>query len=127
MVIVKVYRGSEIRRFYIEAGTTFAQLQKLLVKLFRLRKEDAVTINYCDRDGDVAQLSSDAELQAALKHLGEQDTWKLQILVQLKPEVNHWPPIQPNSFWWDWIPFHWHVATRAPKDLFESLWNNQYD
>ena len=65
--------------------------------------------------------------RAALKHLGEQDTWKLQILVQLKPEVDYRRPIQPNSSWWNWNRFHMHVATRAPKGLFNSLWNTEYD
>ena len=77
MVQIKAYRGSEIRRFDIEAGTTFAQLKELVFNLFGLSKEDTVTINYCDRDGDIVRLSSDAELQTAVKHLGDQDTWKL--------------------------------------------------
>ena len=128
MVKVKAYRGSEIRRFDIEAGATFAQLQELIVRLFGLRKEDAVTINYCDMDGDVVRLSSDAELQAAFKHLGEQDTWKLQILVQRKQEVDHRPPTQDDlTSWWDWNPFHVHIATRAPslRGLFaDSFWND---
>ena len=90
MVKVKAYfeaalEVSEIRRFEIEAGTTFAQLQELVVKLSGLRKEDLmiieVIINYFDKDGYVVWLSSDAELQIALKYLGEQDTWKLKILV----------------------------------------------
>ena len=77
MVQIKAYRGSEIRRFDIEAGTTFAQLQELVSSLFGLSKEDAVAINYCDKDGDVVRLSSDAELQTAFRHLGDQATWKL--------------------------------------------------
>ena len=87
MVQIKAYRGSEIRRFEIEAGTTFAQLKELVTNLFGLSKEDTVTINYCDRDGDIVRLSSDAELQTALNHLGEQDTWKLQVVVQHRQEV----------------------------------------
>ena len=114
MVKVKAYRGSEIRRFDIEAGATFAQLQELVVRLFGL-KEDAVTINYCDTDGDMVWLLTNTELQTAFKHLGEQDTWKLQIKVQLKQEVDHRPPTQADSSWWDWNPFHIHVATRAPS------------
>ena len=87
MMQMKAYRGSEIRRFDIEAGTTFPQLKELVFNLFGLSKEDTVTINYCDRDGDIVRLSSDAELQTAVKHLGDQDTWKLQVVVQRKQEV----------------------------------------
>ena len=100
MVQIKAYRGSEIRRFDIEAGTTFAQLKELVSSLFGLSKEDTVAINYYDRDGDVVRLSSDAELQTALKHLGEQDTWKLQILVQ-REQQRRSPAQTDSASWWD--------------------------
>ena len=125
MVQIKVYRGSEIRRFDIEAGTTFAQLKELVISLFGLSKEDTVVINYCDRDGDIVRLSSDAELQTALKHLGEQDTWKLQVVVQHKQEVQQRSPAQTDSIsWWDWNPFRLHFVTPSRRSLFDSLWGD---
>ena len=111
MVHIKAYRGSEIRRFEIDPGTTFAQLKELVSKLFGLGEEDTVTINYCDRDGDVIRLSSDTELQTALRHLGEEDTWKLQIIVEHKLQQQQQPHhVAPRAAasWWDWDPFHWH-------------------
>ena len=122
MVQIKAYRGSEIRRFDIEAGTTFAQLQELVSSLFGLSKEDAVAINYCDKDGDVVRLSSDAELQTALRHLGDQDTWKLQVLVQRKQAQQG----QVTQSWWDWNPFV-HFTAREPsrRGPFDSLWDDE--
>lgn len=107
MVHIKAYKGSEIRRFEIEPATTFAQLKELVVNLFGIGEDYTVTINYCDRDGDVIRLSSDGELQTALKHLGEEDTWKLQIVVQHKEPPQHAAPRAATS-WWDWDPFHLH-------------------
>ena len=104
---IKAYRGSEIRRFEIDPATTFASLKELVSKLFGLGEDDAVTINYCDRDGDVIRLSSDPELQTALRHLGEEDTWKLQIVVEHK-EQPHPPAPRAATSWWDWDPFHLH-------------------
>ena len=67
-------------------------------------------------------------MQTALKYLGEQDTWNLEILVQLKPEVDY--RREPILSWWNWNHFYTlctHVAARAaPKGLFNSLWNNEY-
>ena len=124
MVQIKAYRGSEIRRFDIETGTTFAQLKELVISLFGLNKEDTVAINYCDRDGDIVRLSSDGELQTALKHLGDQDTWKLQVVVQRKQEVQR-PPAQTDSLsWWDWNPFHVHLATPSQRGLFDSIFDD---
>ena len=106
MVHIKAYRGSEIRRFEIDPATTFAALKDLVTNLFGIGEEDTVNINYCDRDGDVIRLSSDGELQTALRHLGEEETWKLQVVVE------HKEPPQPASraatSWWDWDPFHLH-------------------
>ena len=51
----------------------------------------------------------------------------MQILIQRKQEVSDQrPPTQADSSWWDWNPFHIHVATRPPsqRSLFDSLWNN---
>ena len=107
MVHIKAYKGSEIRRFEIDPSSTFAQLKELVVKLFGLGEDDTVTINYCDRDGDVIRLSSDGELQTALRHLGEEDTWKLQVVVQHKEPPQHAAPRAAAS-WWDWDPFHLH-------------------
>ena len=73
------------------------------LKLFGLTQEDTVTINYFDKDGDIIRLSSDGELQTALKHLGEDDTWKLQVTVSHKQpamEVHnpHMQVYQPAQF-----------------------------
>ena len=126
MVQIKAYRGSEIRRFDIEVGTTFAQLKELVTNLFGLSKEDTVTINYCDRDGDIVRLSSDAELQTAIKHLGDQDTWKLQVVVQRKQEVQRQAQTDSTS-WWDWNPFHMHFTIPSSRrGLFDSLWDDDY-
>ena len=107
MVKIKAYSHSEICRFDIEAGTKFTQLQELVVRLFGLSKKDTMTINYCDRNGDVVSLLSDVELWTALK---EQNVWKLQILVQGKEEVHH----QPTP-WWDWSLYSMHIVTCTPS------------
>ena len=104
---IKAYRGSEIRRFEIDPATTFAALKELVTNLFGIGEDDAVAINYCDRDGDVIRLSSDAELQTALRHLGEEDTWKLQVIVEHKEPPKPAAPRAATS-WWDWDPFHLH-------------------
>lgn len=74
MVQVKACRGSEIRRFEIESGTTFVKLKRSIYTLFGLNEEDVTCINYCDREEDIVMLSSDTELQSAFTHLGEEDT-----------------------------------------------------
>ena len=122
MVLVKAYSHSEIRSFDIEAEATFAQLQQLVVRQFGLSKEVEVTIDHCDRDGNVVSLSSDLELRTALN---KQDVWNLQILVQRKEEVHH--RLTPL---WDWGPFNMHDATREPfrrGGFFDSVWNNADD
>ena len=129
MVQIKAYRGSEIRRFDIEAGTTFDQLREIVGNLFSISKEDTVTISYCDRDGDIVRLSSDGEFQTALKHLGDQDTWKLQVVVQRKQEAQQRASQQSEAAsWWDWNPFHIHFGTLEPsrKGLFDSLWDDDF-
>jgi len=130
MVHIKAYRGSEIRRFDIDPGTTFAQLKELVSKLFGLSKDTTVAINYCDRDGDLVKLSSDAELQTALKHLGDQDTWRLQIVVQYKQETQQRAPTQDDAAsWWDWNPFHIHFGVVEPfrqRSLFDSFWDDDF-
>ena len=130
MVQIKAYRGSEIRRFDIEAGTTFDQLRELVGNLFGINKEDTIALNYCDRDGDIISMSSDGELKTALKHLGEQDTWKLQVVVeQRKREAQRQPSKrgEPAS-WWDWNPFLIHFAIREPprRSLLDSLWDDNF-
>ena len=145
MVHIKAYKGSEIRRFEIDPGTTFAQLNEAVYKLFGLTEDDSAAISYCDRDGDVIRLSSDGELQTALKHLGEDDTWKLQVAVSHKhhphpaahhpshyPHHHHYMQAhQPATSWWDLNPFHMHHSVRDPfrgglmDSLFgHSLWND---
>jgi len=137
MVHIKAYKGSEIRRFEIDAGTTFAQLHDMVFKLFGFTEDDTVAVSYCDRDGDVVRLSSDGELQTALKHLGEDDTWKLQITVTHKHHPHphyhhhHMQAHQPATSWWDWNPFHVHHSVRDPfrgglmDSLFgQSLWDD---
>ena len=114
MVQIKAYRGSEIRRFEIAAEASFAQLKELVTNLFGINAEDTVVINYCDREGDIVGLSSDAELQTALKHLGEEDTWKLQVLVQHKQEQRGQNQTETAS-WWNWNPFHIHFRTLEPS------------
>ena len=89
MIHVKAYRGSEIRRFEIESGTTFVQLKKSVCTLFGLSEEDLISISYCDREKDVVALSSDLELHSAFKHLGEDDTWKLLIVEKQREERDH--------------------------------------
>ena len=84
MVHIKAYKGSEICHFEIEPGTTFVQLKDLILQLFGLSQDNTVLVNYCDKDRDMIRLSSDAELQTALRHLGEDETWKLQIIVEQK-------------------------------------------
>ena len=113
MVHVKAYKGSEIRRFEIDSKATFAELKELVHNLFNILQDDTVIVNYCDRDGDLIRLSSDAELQTALNHLGEEDTWKLQIVVEHKQQPQHHHHIGAPSrgaagSWWDWDPFHLH-------------------
>jgi len=127
MVHIKAYRGSEIRRFDFDSSGTFSQLTEQVVKLFGLTDKDTIFINYCDRDGDIVKLSSDAELQTALKHLGEEDTWKLQIVVEQKQQLQAQPD-HPHFSWWD--PFSSLIS--LPREglldsLFEdSLWSDNY-
>lgn len=102
MIQVKAYRGSEIRRFEIESGTTFAQLKKSVCSLFGLNKEDLISINYCDREEDVVVLSSDLELRSAFKHLGEENTWKL-LIVEKQQERDHQPKVLS---WRNFGPFN---------------------
>ena len=149
MVHVKAYKGSEIRRFEINPSSTFASLKELVAKLFSLGEDDTVKINYCDRDGDVIRLSSDVELQTALRHLGEEDTWKLQVVVEHreKEQPQAAAPRAAASWWdrgWDWDPFHlqggsqhpYHVISHHPHypsqqrggvfdNLFGSLWDDE--
>ena len=139
MVHIKAYKGSEIRRLEVEQGATFAQLKNLILQLFGLSQENTVLINYCDKDGDIIRLSSDAELQTALRHLGEDETWKLQIVVEQKhqqqsvqPQAHHLHPTVAT--WWDWNPFHLHHSVRDPfghERLLDStfglsLWNDPF-
>ena len=103
MVHIKAYKDSEIRRFEFNPSGTFVQLTELVHKLFGLSEKDTAAINYCDRDGDIVRLSSDAELQTALRHLGEEDTWKLQIAVEQNQQQRQ-PRVQlvyPNFSLWD--------------------------
>ena len=124
MVHIKAYRGSEIHRFDIDSGTTkqtFAQLKDLVSKLFGLSEDDTVAINYCDRDGDVVRLSSDSELQTALKHLNEEDTLKLQIVVDPKQQV-HRSPLGAAMSWWNWNPFRVHsICEPFHRQCFNEL------
>ena len=113
---IKAYKGSEIRRFEIDPSSTFASLKELVAKLFSLGEDDTVKINYCDRDGDVIRLSSDVELQTALRHLGEEDTWKLQVVVEHKEPPQAAAPRAAAS-WWDWDPFHLHGGSHHPHHV----------
>ncbi|XP_065891165.1 uncharacterized protein [Dysidea avara] len=131
MVHIKAYKGSEIRRFEIDPAGTFPQLTELVNKLFGLTEKDTVAINYCDRDGDIVRLSSDAELQTALKHLGEEDTWKLQIVVEQKQQQQQprAQPVRPLFSWWlNWDPYGSNFS--LPREglldsLFgQSLWDD---
>ena len=128
MVHIKAYRGSEIRRFEIDPGTTFAQLNETVYKLFGLTQDDVATINYCDRDGDIIRLSSDGELQTALKHLGEDDTWKLQVTVSHKQSAATQSRQHVQPAWWDWNPFHIHHSVQEPfrGGLFDSLFEDPF-
>ena len=126
---IKAYKGSEIRRFEIDPAGTFPQLTELVNKLFGLTEKDIVAINYCDRDGDIVRLSSDAELQTALKHLGEEDTWKLQIVVEQKQQQQQQQPraqpVRPLfSRWLDWDPYS-NFSLPLEGSLFgQSLWDD---
>ena len=129
MVHIKAYRGSEIRRFDFVSSGTFTQLTEQVHKLFGLTDKDTVFINYCDRDGDIVRLSSDAELQTALKHLGEEDTWKLQIVVEQKQQQQpQAQPGRPHFSWWN--PFSSLISLPREElldSLFEdSLWSNDH-
>ena len=122
MVHIKAYKGSEIRRFEIDPAGTFPQLTEQVVKLFGLTDKDTVAINYCDRDGDIIRLSSNAELQTALKHLGEEDTWKLQIVVEQKQQQQQQQP-QPQSSrgWWLDLNPYGAVISLPGEGLLDSL------
>jgi len=131
MVHIKAYKGSEIRRFEIDPAGTFPQLTEQVVKLFGLADKDTVAINYSDRDGDIIRLSSDAELQTALKHLGEEDTWKLQIVVEQKQQQQQQQQRRaqtgrPHFGWWN--PFSSLISLPREElldSLFEdSLWSD---
>ena len=86
MMHIKAFKGAEIHRFDINPGTTFGELKELVYKLFGLGKDVTVAINYRDRDGDLIMLSSDEELQTALRHLDEEETWHLQVILQHKQQ-----------------------------------------
>ena len=121
MVHIKAYRGSEIRRFELDSARTFPQLLEQVVKLFGLTDKETVAINYCDRDGDIVRLSSDSELQTALKHLGEEDTWKLQIVVEQKQQQQQRPQPQLSRGWWlDLTPFG-NVISLPGEGLLDTL------
>ena len=133
MVHVKAYKGTEIRRFEIDPATTFVELKELVCKLFNLGEDVTVAINYRDRDGDLIMLSSDEELQTALRHLGEEETWHLKVIVQHKQQPQYdTAPRAAAASWWDWDPFHLHgghhpshhhMVHHAPhrRGLFDSF------
>ena len=96
MVHIKAFKGAEICWFEIDPGTTFGALKELVCKLFSLGEDVTVAINYRDRDGNLIMLSSDEELQTALRHLGEEETWHLQVMVQHKQQQQQQHDIAPR-------------------------------
>ena len=51
-------------------------------------------------------------------------TWKLQVVVQRKQEVQQQAHTDSTS-WWDWNPFHMYFAVPSSRrGLFDSLWDD---
>lgn len=99
---LKVVYGNEIRRFALE-DTTFSNLVDNVCKLFSL-VPSGIRIGYIDEEGDNIRISTDPELQFAIKHCGG----KLRLIVSqveqpvtpsapqfLVPE--YIPPINPGA------------------------------
>jgi len=64
MLVVKVKYGEDTRRVTLDATPTFTDLNNLLCKLFNLSQ---FNVKYLDDDGDLVTLSSDIELNEAIK------------------------------------------------------------
>jgi len=81
-VAVKVSFGNEIRRATLE-GSSYPALCELVAKLFVL-EQASIVLKYQDEDGDKITMSSDSELQEALRFHSE--TKKVvRVFVETKP------------------------------------------
>jgi PB1 domain len=81
-VPVKVFYGAEIRRATFK-GNTYASLFELAAKLFGLEQANIV-VKYQDEDGDKITISSDGELQEAMR-LFTAKVPSLRFFVETKP------------------------------------------
>lgn len=85
-IALKIVFGNEIRRFALEK-TSYSNLLDNICKLFAL-VPSGVRIGYIDEEGDNVRISSDSELQFAIKHCAG----KLRMIVSLLE-----PPVMPSA------------------------------
>jgi len=110
-VTLKVVFGNEIRRFAL-TETNFTNLVDNICKLFSL-VPSGVRIGYIDEEGDNVRISTDSELQFAIKHCAG----KLRLIVSLieqpvmpsAPQFvvpQYIPPVSPMSHEGSYPPFN---------------------
>ena len=89
MVLVKATLQNVVRRFSQSDDVSYSDLRSKLVSIFPELEgtaPDSLTLYYKDPDGDLVSISSDDELQTAMRLLGEDKTIKLLIGVSAPQE-----------------------------------------
>ena len=94
----------------------------MIYKLFKIGEDVDGVISYYDgndRSGDWISLSSDEELRTAVRYLGEEETWQLQVMVDHPKDhparQEHHAVVPRATPVWDWTrwdprpPSHHHV------------------
>lgn len=79
MIRLKLNFGNEIRRTslsYPRSDLTFSQLHKLFVELFTLTDEINFKISWIDDENEIVSISSDAELQEAIRVMENEKIFK---------------------------------------------------
>jgi len=78
MLVVKVKFGEDTRRVTLDTTPSFDDLNKLLCRLFNLSQ---FNVKYLDDDGDLVTLSSDIELNEAIKVASRESVLRLFLFV----------------------------------------------
>ena len=69
-ITIKVRLGEDVRRIPIHnEELTYADLQLMMQRVFKLKPSDDVGIKYADEDGDLVSIADDTDLSAALQHV----------------------------------------------------------
>lgn len=77
MFIIKVTLGNDSRRVAVEKMMPFSTLQQLIKNMYAVELSATPVIRYRDDENDLVAITSDLELQEALRQIPEQDGMKM--------------------------------------------------